>query len=186
MSLGVDARLRALAHPVRLQIMSLLTGAALTAADVARELGMNHSNASYHLRQLLAVGAIEVVGEERIRGGIAKRYRYVVEKKHRTPEPDDAATPGDGHRLMFEAVATELRRRAGHIRRIRGNHMTDAEIWVDAESWQQFRDAVAEASTALHVAARPPRTEGTIRVSATIALFEMTPSDVDTSGGEQA
>ena len=42
--------LRALAHPVRLRILSLLTGADLTAADVARELGITHANASYHLR----------------------------------------------------------------------------------------------------------------------------------------
>ena len=85
MSLGVSpsagpdprtAELRAMAHPVRLRILSLLTGAALTAADVARELGLTHANASYHLRQLLAVGQIEVAGHERIRGGAAKRYRY--------------------------------------------------------------------------------------------------------------
>ena len=38
--------LRALAHPVRLRILSLLTGADLTAADVARELGITHANAS--------------------------------------------------------------------------------------------------------------------------------------------
>ena len=84
MSLGVSRRrpdpltaeLRAMAHPVRLRILSLLTGAALTAADVARELGLTHANASYHLRQLLAVGQIEVAGQERIRGGAAKRYRY--------------------------------------------------------------------------------------------------------------
>ena len=43
-------QLRALAHPVRLRILSLLTGADLTAADVARELGLTHANASHHLR----------------------------------------------------------------------------------------------------------------------------------------
>lgn len=173
-----------MAHPVRLRIMSLLTGAALTAADVARELGMNHANASYHLRQLLAVDAIEVAGEERIRGGVAKRYRYVTNKDKPAPQPGDGDPPGDGHRLVFEAVAAELRRRAGHIRRAHGNHLTDAEVWVDPATWDRFRDAVAAASTELHDQARPPRTEGTIRVSASIALFELTPSDLDVPGGE--
>ena len=95
MSLGVTpdpltAELRAMAHPVRLRILSLLTGAALTAADVARELGLTHANASYHLRQLLAVGQIEVAGQERIRGGAAKRYRYNVDRevvRHTEPPP---------------------------------------------------------------------------------------------------
>ncbi len=72
--------MRAMAHPTRLRIMSLLTGAPMTAADVARELGMAHANASYHLRQLLAVGKIAVAAEEKINGGTARRYRYVLDK----------------------------------------------------------------------------------------------------------
>ena len=47
------AELRAVAHPVRLRILSLLTGAAMTATEVAAELGLTHANASYHLRRLL-------------------------------------------------------------------------------------------------------------------------------------
>ena len=53
-----QATLRAMAHPIRLRILSLLTGAPMTAADVARELGITHANASYHLRNLLAGGVI--------------------------------------------------------------------------------------------------------------------------------
>ncbi|MEU4424231.1 helix-turn-helix domain-containing protein [Actinoplanes sp. NPDC024001] len=73
---GATAELRALAHPVRLRIMSLLTASSLTAAEVARELGITHANASYHLRNLLSAGHIAVAGEEKIRGGTAKRYRH--------------------------------------------------------------------------------------------------------------
>ena len=61
--------LRAVAHPVRLQILSLLTGAELSAAEVARELGLTHANASYHLRVLAEAGEVVVAGEEKIRGG---------------------------------------------------------------------------------------------------------------------
>ena len=96
MSLGNGGKtaLRATAHPVRLQIMSLLTGASLTAAEVARELGLTHANASYHLRTLLAAGLIVPAGEERIRGGIAKRYRYdaasdIAREKARGRRPDE-------------------------------------------------------------------------------------------------
>ena len=45
MSLEVSG-LRALAHPVRLRILSLLTGTELSAAEIARELGLTHANAS--------------------------------------------------------------------------------------------------------------------------------------------
>jgi predicted ArsR family transcriptional regulator len=51
----------------------------MSAAEVARELGLTHANASYHLRQLLAAGQLVQAGEETIRGGRAKRYRYDVD-----------------------------------------------------------------------------------------------------------
>ena len=65
--------LRAVAHPLRLRILSLLTGAELSAAEVARELDVTHANASYHLRVLADAGEVVVAGEEKIRGGVAKR-----------------------------------------------------------------------------------------------------------------
>ncbi len=68
--------LRATAHPLRLRILSLLTGAELSAAEVARELDVTHANASYHLRVLADAGEVVVAGEEKIRGGVAKRYRH--------------------------------------------------------------------------------------------------------------
>src|SRR3954468_20445702 len=82
------ATLRATAHPVRLRIMSLLTGAPMTAAEVARELGLTHANASYHLRNLLAGGMIFQAGEEKIRGGVAKRYRYDAARDKGKETPD--------------------------------------------------------------------------------------------------
>jgi DNA-binding transcriptional ArsR family regulator len=187
MSLGVHAgeeadratvELRALAHPIRLRILSLLTGAAMTAAEVARELHLTHANASYHLRQLHAAGAIDVAGEERIRGGVAKRYRYDVDREvPRSPEkagPTAGTAAGAKRRLLYGAVAAELRRRSGHLRASPARaSLTDAELWVDPEQWQEIVAQVAAISNELHRAAQRPRTPGTIRVNATMALFEM-------------
>lgn len=167
------AELRALAHPMRLRILSLLTAASMTAAEVARELSLTHANASYHLRQLHAAGAVVLEGSERIRGGVAKRYRYLPSKDESVPQGTDAA--GLAHRrAVYDALAVELRRRARHVV-LAGNrgHLTDAELWVEPETWEQIRAQVHAASNALHHAARPPRTPGTIRVNATMALFQM-------------
>jgi len=175
MSLGDGGRaaLRASAHPVRLQIMSLLTGASLTAAEVARELGITHANASYHLRRLLAAGMIQPAGEERIRGGTAKRYRYVAagSRAHDVP-------PGrrdDYFRSMFAAVAHELIRRTGETGgfQAEGNLMVDAEVWIEPALWHEFKERVGAAARDLHDAARPARTPGTVRTSTSIALFRM-------------
>jgi DNA-binding transcriptional ArsR family regulator len=164
---GDKAALRALAHPVRLQIMSLLTGAELTAAEVARELGLTHANASYHLRNLLSGGLIVVAGEEKIRGGIAKRYRYDT---HRDPV---GARPSDEQRRAdYAAIAHELVRRSAKARFAEsGNMLGDGDFWIEPETWLAIRDRISEALTDLHHAAKPPRTPGTVRTSTTIAMF---------------
>jgi DNA-binding transcriptional ArsR family regulator len=173
-----QAALRAMAHPVRLRIMSLLTGASLTAAEVGRELGITHANASYHLRSLLAGGMIVLAGEEKIRGGIAKRYRYVA--------ADDLAEQGtaaphseDQSRAMFVAIGNEMLRRTAEARLVaRGTVlMVDAEVWVEPEIWRGIRDRLAQAARDLHDAAKPPRTPGTVRTSTTLALFPMLQAD---------
>src|SRR3954465_8327875 len=121
MSLGDDraaeekAALRAMAHPVRLRMMSLLTAAPMTAAGVARELGLTHANASYHLRNLLAGGLILVAGEEKIRGGVAKRYRYDA-VHNRGQERVRGRKTDKQPRIEYAAIAHELTRRAGQAR----------------------------------------------------------------------
>ncbi|HEX5199766.1 ArsR/SmtB family transcription factor [Paractinoplanes rhizophilus] len=167
---GETAALRAMAHPVRLRMMSLLTAAPMTAAEVARELGLTHANASYHLRNLLAGGLIVVAGEEKIRGGVAKRYRYDV---GRDKEQRGAATD-EQLRLEVSAFAHELIRRSREAHFRPGPRLlADAELWVEPDKWREIRDRVAKALVELHEAARPPRTPGTIRTSTTTAMFEM-------------
>jgi DNA-binding transcriptional ArsR family regulator len=166
------AALRATAHPIRLQIMSLLTGAPLTAAEVARELGLTHANASYHLRNLLAAGLIVPAGEERIRGGIAKRYRYdathdLAQEKARGRRPDEH------YRALYAAVAGELIRRVRQARFSGRKIMADAELWVEPEVWKAVQEQIGAAARTLHDAAQPPRTPGTIRTSTSIAMFRM-------------
>lgn len=166
--------MRAMAHPVRLRILSLLTGASLTAAEIARELDLTHANASYHLRNLLAAGLIHPAGEERIRGGVAKRYRYDAERQ-RADEAGQAPRPDPENHALYVAVANELVRRTHQARWSGRKSMTDAELWVDPAVWAEIRDRIWAASRDLHKAARPPRTPGTVRTSTSIAMFEMEP-----------
>ncbi|MEU4216654.1 helix-turn-helix domain-containing protein [Actinoplanes sp. NPDC026623] len=175
MSLGEDperrqAALRAMAHPVRLRMLSLLTGAPLTAADVARELGLTHANASYHMRNLLAAGLIVQGGEERIRGGVAKRYRYDADRDRENLVGEYGA---DSQRALFAAVANELIRRTAEADWSVGASMVDAELWIDPQVWHEIRDRITRAGRDLHDAARPPHTPGTVRTSTTLAMFRM-------------
>lgn len=174
-SRGRTSRLRATAHPLRLRMLSLLTGAELSATEIARELGVTHANASYHLRFLEKAGLLEVASEERIRGGVAKRYRH----PWRATSVVDGSKVGskvgseeDGeHGAYVRAMAEELVRRHGDQRR--KGVLVDAELWVDPEAWKEAHDLVRRASELLHDAARPPRTDGTWHVNLTAAAFRM-------------
>ncbi len=192
MSLEVSrtSRLRATAHPLRLQMLSLLTGAELSAAEVARELGITQANASYHLRTLQAAGLLVVGSEESVRGGQAKRYRHPWD----APEPGEASdgtsldTPADASAdPVGSPTATDEEARLAYVTTLAaavparfaerqtgtGGVFTDADLWVDPDVWQRVQDLVLEASRLVHASARPPRTKGTLRTNLTVAAFRL-------------
>lgn len=160
--------LRVLAHPIRLRALSLLTGAAMSAAEVARELGESQANVSYHLRRLHEAGLLEITEQVAVRGGRAKRYRH-------DPASGERLVAGDleDHLLVAEALAAELRRRSGRRRPGADGALTDAELWVRPEQWRDLVRLGRELGVRLHAAALPPHSPGAVRVSATVLMFEM-------------
>lgn len=181
---GLVARsaMRATAHPVRLRILSLLTGASLSAAEIARELGIAHASASYHLRFLADAGLVVEAGEERIRGGTAKRYRHPWDEPRAGRSSE---RPGDAEGYI-RAMAQELVRR--YAQRSEPGSLTDAELWVTPEVAERVRATVHEAAILLHGGARAPRTPGTVPVAMTAAVFGLahdgTAGDPRPAGGE--
>ncbi|MFC0626289.1 ArsR/SmtB family transcription factor [Kribbella deserti] len=162
--------LRAVAHPIRLRILSLLTGTAMSAAEVARELDLTHANASYHLRLLLESGSIVEAGEERIRGGVAKRYRYPHEDRGK----DRRLVTTESRVAEVRALAQELERRVRQRKRNTPSQLSDLDGWVPPEVADRVRELLMEASVLMHDHNRPPRSPGTVHVSATSWIFEMT------------
>ena len=159
--------LRSTAHPVRLRILSLLTAEAMSAAEVARALDLTHANASYHLRVLHEAGEVVVEGQEKIRGGVAKRYRYDaaghVRDRQRAPEErlaDARATAAEIERRLLGSAPG-------------GSSYSDLETWVPVEVWHRALDLLHEASTLLHAEARPAGSPDTVHVSATSHAFTM-------------
>ncbi|MFE9384678.1 ArsR/SmtB family transcription factor [Streptomyces sp. NPDC007025] len=165
------ADLRVLAHPLRLRLLSLLTGEAYSAAEAARILDQSQANVSYHLRRLHKAGLVEAVGEVSVRGGTAKRYRH-------DPDSGDRLGRGvpqgvDAYLALAGALGEELRRRtAQRDTGVRGE-MTDAEVWLEPEVWAGVRERAREVGDELHRCALPPGTDGAVRVSATMVLFAM-------------
>ena len=168
---GELSGLRVLAHPLRLRMLSLLTGSALSAMELSRELGISQALASYHLRQLHRADVIELAEVRSRRGGRERRFVY---RPAAPGSPARSPSLTDGLALFAEAVCVELRRRSQEAETGLDRLGVDAELWVGPAEWAEAIDAMRTASIALHSRAKPPRTAGTIRVSVSAVLFPMT------------
>ena len=163
----MDKDLRALAHPLRLRMLSLLTARPMSAAQLARELDIGHGLATYHLRQLIDAELVSLVGERSVRGGRERTYRHLPE-----PQGPDGLDPSNAP-LWAAALGEEMRRRAGAVDPATPALTVDAELWIDPDLWRQSRDKIREILTELHQAAQPPGTPGAVQTSTTIWLFGM-------------
>jgi DNA-binding transcriptional ArsR family regulator len=66
---------RAIAHPVRVKILSLLEQGDATPKYMAQQLELRLENLSYHVRALAKAGFIELTGTRQVRGAVEHRYR---------------------------------------------------------------------------------------------------------------
>ncbi|MGA4987161.1 ArsR/SmtB family transcription factor [Nonomuraea bangladeshensis] len=101
----LDAKgLRALAHPVRVQLVELLRKhGPSTATRLAERLGVNSGTASYHLRKLGAAGFVE---EDADRGNARERWWRSVHRVTRlTDEGLTDAEPEAVHAYMHSIAA---------------------------------------------------------------------------------
>lgn len=167
-STGDVLGLRAVAHPLRLSLLSLLTGQSMSAAEAARHLGESQANVSYHLRRLADSGFIQIVEETKINGGLARRYRHI-------PESGEALRAGGitGHISLMTTMAEALKTRARSYLPESDQAFTDAEVRVSAESWERIQELARELGTLIHDAALPSDDPRGLPIAATIATFRL-------------
>jgi DNA-binding transcriptional ArsR family regulator len=65
---------KAYSHPLRIRILRLLEDRVASPSEISAKLDVPLSNASYHVRKLLELGLIELVGRVQRRGVIEHRY----------------------------------------------------------------------------------------------------------------
>ncbi|GGK74387.1 hypothetical protein Sme01_33820 [Sphaerisporangium melleum] len=100
----LDAKgLRALAHPVRVQLVGLLRKyGPSTATRLAERLGVNSGTASYHLRQLGAAGFVE---EDTERGNARERWWRSVHRTTWFNDPELTEREPDAALAYLRSVA---------------------------------------------------------------------------------
>lgn len=162
----VDPVLRALGHPTRLRMLTMMWSGPMSAAGLAAELGISHGLASQHLRTLDRAGLVVLDEVREKRGGRERLYRTV--KGSPLSERTDAQP------LLIEAMIANLRLRVGEWAPGRPAAVCDADLWLTPEQWLDARKRLHDLTTEMHDLAQSPHTPGTVPVGVTMLAFEMT------------
>lgn len=130
----LDAKgLRALAHPVRVQLVGLLRKyGPSTATRLAERLGVNSGTASYHLRQLGDAGFVE---EDTERGNARERWWRAVHQSTRFSDRELAEEEPEAALAYLQSVAAAYTLRT---QRALGELQTMPDRWrgtFDISDW---------------------------------------------------
>ena len=188
-----DARLvKAYAHPLRIEILSLLDNRVASPKQIAAELDTPLPNTAYHVRQLAALGLVELV-RRTVRGG-AVEHHYTTRVRPTIPDelwatlPDivkRAALGGAAHQALSEMIRAVDQ---GSFSRD-DVHLTRTPARLDARGWsavsrelhrtlKRVDTIVAETEARLE---KDPDAE-TVEAMTVMALFER-PSLDDSGAG---
>jgi DNA-binding transcriptional ArsR family regulator len=136
-----DPRLaKALAHPLRLEILRHLGDRTASPSEIAAEIGAPLTNVSYHVRKLRALGLIKLVRKTPKRGVI--EHYYSAMPRPTVTDEAWAATPD----IVKEALALPAARRAAEamVRAAAAGgfnrdtaHFMDQTRKLDARGWEE-------------------------------------------------
>jgi DNA-binding transcriptional ArsR family regulator len=72
----LDKRIaKALSHPLRTEIIAILSDICASPSEMAEMLGEELSNVSYHTKVLRELDCVEIVEQQHVRGSVRTRYR---------------------------------------------------------------------------------------------------------------
>lgn len=143
---------KALAHPLRLRILSVLEERAATPKEIAQEVDAPLTHVSYHVRQLAELGLIKLVRTTQVRGAIAHHYRLEArpsisnEAWREAPEIAKRALAGS----VLEQVSTQVNTAVGEGGFSRdGAQLSRFPLEVDEQGWQEASQAFERLTTDL-------------------------------------
>src|SRR3954447_19498551 len=142
-----DPRLvKALAHPLRVQILSTLEDRVASPSDLATELGAPLGNVSYHVRTLADLGLVKLV-KRRTRRGAVEHY-YQARGRAQVSNRAWAQVPGVVKRSMVAVALEQAVDQAGAAAAAGGFDREDSNlsrqtVTLDSEGFSEVSQAIA-------------------------------------------
>lgn len=175
------SRIKALAHPVRMQLLDVLGDEEATATRCAELTGETVANCSFHLRTLAKHGFIEPAEPQ----GREKPWRLVERSHTVAPDWDDQTSVRAAQELATLNLQQEMHRLltwiAGADRLspewVEGTTISRATIWVTAEELAELSARISELTEPFRGRREDPATrpQGARRAH----LFATTTVDLD-------
>lgn len=143
----VDQQLiKALAHPVRAQALSILNERVASPNEIAKELEQGVGHVSYHINVLKQCECIELVGTEPRRGAVEHYYRATKriflddEDWRRLP---DSVRPGMSASLLSNVVEDAgASLSAGTFDGREDRHLAWTKMILDEQGWRDLGEAM--------------------------------------------
>ncbi len=146
---GITQQLaKALAHPLRVRILTSLHKGISSPNQLSQELGEPLGNVSYHVKTLLEYNCVELVKTEPRRGAVEHFYRAT--DRAFFSDSDWAKIPASARKgisgVALESIgqaATEAMA-AGTIEARTETHITDTPLTLDEQGWREINKLLGE------------------------------------------
>ena len=146
-----DRLAAAMSHPTRLFALTVFWEREASPREIATELGEPVNNVTYHVKQLLELGWIELVAQRPARGGRVVEHFY---KAVKDPVFDNDELARLDHKQLHVLDTTTIEMMSKDVSEAiangtffaRGdNHLTRIPLNVDAEGWEETIEILGRA-----------------------------------------
>jgi DNA-binding transcriptional ArsR family regulator len=145
----VDSRVaKALAHPLRARVLSILNERVASPNQMAEALGEPLGNVSYHVKALVDLECIELVSTAPRRGAVEHFYRAIVRPYfsdrdwNRLPRSLRQAISDVGLQLIWDDVADAVE--SGSFEAREDRHLTRHPLALDERGWSELNEVLAD------------------------------------------
>lgn len=146
---GITQQLaKALAHPLRVRILSSLHKGISSPNQLAQELGEPLGNVSYHVKTLLEYDCVELVKTEPRRGAVEHFYRAT--DRAFLSDSDWAKIPASARKGISGSILESIGQSAtdamaeGTIESRKDSHLSDTPLVLDEKGWKELNKALTD------------------------------------------
>jgi DNA-binding transcriptional ArsR family regulator len=139
---------KALAHPLRVQLLTVLNEGVASPNELAKKLNEPLTNVSYHVRMLHDLGCIELVDTEPRRGALEHYYRAIVRpffadrEWKRLPKNARGSISDTVLQLVWDDAADAIK--SGLFDEREDRHLSRTVLCVDQQGWEELNALLVE------------------------------------------